>query len=93
MIPTVDWDSPTEKLDEIFDLEIEKVFRYTKQPATLTTKLLQKLPKEITVGGQPKIVTAITFVHVTPGSPYYTSYGDNTIIIAARTVEDAPSNP
>lgn len=78
---TIDWDSADNDFDTIYDLIPGEVFKFTKDIETLHQKIADRVP-----------ITLTTFKVkvITPGSPYFTMYGVNSMVVVERVVAPVP---
>ena len=72
---TIDWDSSDDDFDTIYDLEVGEVFKFKKNPETLVAKIATR---------KPDVLSIFEVRLATPGSEYYTAYGDNTMVVALK---------
>jgi len=77
----VDWDSNDSDFDQIYNLVVGEVFKFTKDVETLYAKIQTRLPNTLEV---------FTVKLITPGSPYFPMYGVNSFIVVARTEVPVP---
>lgn len=74
-IKKIDWDSPDTLFNEVYTIPKGDVFKYTKNYESLMLRIEADKP------------TGLTFEvrAVTPGTPTYTLYGDNTVLVVENT--------
>jgi hypothetical protein len=78
---TIDWDSEDADFDQIYDLAIGDVFKFTKNIETINTKIQTRKPDTLLV---------FTAKIVTPGSGYWPMYGPNTFVVVNKVAAPAP---
>jgi len=75
----VDWDSSNTDFDQIYNLNVGEVFKFTKDIETINAKITERIPNTLS-----KFKATL----ITPGSPYYTIYGVNSFIVTEK--EEVP---